>query len=91
MPRPLFAWRRCAVSLGLALTALGACAQEAVVCSLVGLPETVVHQGGRPLQLPVQELKPCDGLKVVAGEAVDQKASGLTPREWRELMDVLGR
>ena len=29
--------------------------------------------------------------RLLAGEAVDQKASGLTPREWRELMDVLGR
>jgi len=25
------------------------------------------------------------------GEAVDQKASGLSAREWRELMTVLGR
>lgn len=70
MPRPLLTWRRCAASFGLSLVALGACAQEAVVCSLGGLPGTVVHQGGRPLQLPVQEMKPCDGLKVVAGEAV---------------------
>src|SRR6185437_5170217 len=35
------------------------------------------------------------GLKVIrrllAGETVDQKASGLSPREWRELMVVLGR
>jgi len=35
------------------------------------------------------------GLKVIrrmlAGEAVDQKSSGLSPREWRELMEVLGR
>jgi thymidylate synthase (FAD) len=35
------------------------------------------------------------GLKVIrrllAGETVDQKASGLSPREWRELMAVLGR
>jgi thymidylate synthase (FAD) len=35
------------------------------------------------------------GLKVVrrmlAGEAVEQKDSGLSPREWRELMAVLGR
>jgi thymidylate synthase (FAD) len=29
--------------------------------------------------------------KLLAGEAVDQKASGLSAREWRELMDVLGR
>ena len=35
------------------------------------------------------------GLKVIrrllAGEPVDQKSSGLSPREWRELMEVLGR
>jgi thymidylate synthase (FAD) len=35
------------------------------------------------------------GLKVIrrmlAGEAVDQATSGLSPREWRELMAVLGR
>ena len=35
------------------------------------------------------------GLKVIrrmlAGEKVDQKDSGLSPREWRELMAVLGR
>jgi thymidylate synthase (FAD) len=35
------------------------------------------------------------GLKVIqrmlAGEAVEQKDSGLSPREWRELMEVLGR
>jgi thymidylate synthase (FAD) len=35
------------------------------------------------------------GLQVVrrmlAGEAVEQKDSGLSPREWRELMAVLGR
>src|SRR6202790_5486833 len=35
------------------------------------------------------------GLKVIrrllAGEPVDQKESGLSPREWRELMAVLGR
>jgi thymidylate synthase (FAD) len=35
------------------------------------------------------------GLKVIrrllAGEQVEQKASGLSPREWRELMAVLGR
>ena len=35
------------------------------------------------------------GLKVIqrllAGEPVEQKASGLSPREWRELMAVLGR
>jgi len=35
------------------------------------------------------------GIKVIrrllAGEPVDQKASGLSPREWRELMAVLGR
>jgi thymidylate synthase (FAD) len=35
------------------------------------------------------------GIKVIqcllAGEPVDQKASGLSPREWRELMTVLGR
>jgi len=29
--------------------------------------------------------------RLLAGETVDQKASGLTPREWRELMAVLGR
>ena len=35
------------------------------------------------------------GLKVIqrllAGETVEQKSSGLSPREWRELMAVLGR
>jgi len=35
------------------------------------------------------------GLKVIqrmlAGETVEQKDSGLSPREWRELMAVLGR
>jgi len=35
------------------------------------------------------------GIKVIrrmlAGETVEQKASGLSPREWRELMAVLGR
>jgi thymidylate synthase (FAD) len=35
------------------------------------------------------------GLKVIrrllAGEQLEQKSSGLTPREWRELMAVLGR
>src|SRR6202023_3572882 len=35
------------------------------------------------------------GLKVIqrmmAGEAVEQKDSGLSPREWRELMAILGR
>jgi len=35
------------------------------------------------------------GLKVIqcmlAGESVEQKESGLSPREWRELMAVLGR
>jgi len=29
--------------------------------------------------------------RMLAGEAVEQKDSGLTPREWRELMAVLGR
>jgi thymidylate synthase (FAD) len=29
--------------------------------------------------------------RMLAGEAVDQAASGLSPREWRELMAVLGR
>ncbi|MCB9959927.1 MAG: FAD-dependent thymidylate synthase [Rhodospirillaceae bacterium] len=29
--------------------------------------------------------------RLLAGEAVDQKSSGLNPREWRELMAVLGR
>jgi thymidylate synthase (FAD) len=29
--------------------------------------------------------------RLLAGETVDQKASGLSPREWRELMAVLGR
>ena len=29
--------------------------------------------------------------KMLAGESVDQKASGLSAREWRELMDVLGK
>ena len=28
--------------------------------------------------------------RMIAGEKVDQKSSGLNPREWRELMDVLG-
>jgi thymidylate synthase (FAD) len=35
------------------------------------------------------------GIKVIqrllAGETVEQKTSGLSPREWRELMVVLGR
>jgi len=35
------------------------------------------------------------GLKIIqrmlAGEQVEQKDSGLSPREWRELMAVLGR
>jgi thymidylate synthase (FAD) len=35
------------------------------------------------------------GLKVIqrmlAGETIDQVSSGLSPREWRELMAVLGR
>jgi thymidylate synthase (FAD) len=29
--------------------------------------------------------------KLIAGEAVEQPDSGLSKREWRELMDVLGR
>jgi thymidylate synthase (FAD) len=29
--------------------------------------------------------------RLIAGEAVDQKGSGLSAREWRELMAVLGR
>jgi thymidylate synthase (FAD) len=29
--------------------------------------------------------------RMLAGETVDQKDSGLSPREWRELMEVLGR
>ena len=29
--------------------------------------------------------------RMIAGEAVEQKGSGLSPREWRELMAVLGR
>jgi thymidylate synthase (FAD) len=29
--------------------------------------------------------------RMLAGEAVEQKGSGLSPREWRELMAVLGR
>ena len=29
--------------------------------------------------------------RLIAGESVDQKASGLSAREWRELMEVLGR
>jgi thymidylate synthase (FAD) len=29
--------------------------------------------------------------RMLAGEQLDQKASGLSPREWRELMAVLGR
>jgi thymidylate synthase (FAD) len=29
--------------------------------------------------------------RMLAGEAVDQAASGMSPREWRELMAVLGR
>jgi thymidylate synthase (FAD) len=27
---------------------------------------------------------------MIAGEKVDQKSSGLNPREWRELMAALG-
>jgi thymidylate synthase (FAD) len=29
--------------------------------------------------------------RMLAGEAVTQEASGLSKREWRELMEVLGR
>ena len=29
--------------------------------------------------------------RLIAGEKVDQKSSGLIAREWRELMEVLGR
>ena len=29
--------------------------------------------------------------KLLAGEEVEQKASGMSPAEWRELMAVLGR
>ena len=29
--------------------------------------------------------------RLLAGEPVEQKSSGLYPREWRELMAVLGR
>lgn len=29
--------------------------------------------------------------RMLAGEEVEQKGSGLSPREWRELMAVLGR
>jgi thymidylate synthase (FAD) len=29
--------------------------------------------------------------RLLAGEAVEQKGSGLSPREWRELMALLGR
>jgi thymidylate synthase (FAD) len=29
--------------------------------------------------------------RMLAGEQLDQKASGLSPREWRELMAVLER
>ena len=29
--------------------------------------------------------------RMLAGETVEQKDSGLSPREWRELMAVLGR
>jgi thymidylate synthase (FAD) len=29
--------------------------------------------------------------RMLAGESVDQAGSGLSPREWRELMAVLGR
>ena len=29
--------------------------------------------------------------RLLAGERVDQPSSGLSPREWRELMTVLGR
>jgi thymidylate synthase (FAD) len=29
--------------------------------------------------------------KLLAGEAVEQESSGLSPREWRELMETLGR
>jgi len=28
---------------------------------------------------------------MLAGEDVDQKGSGLSPREWREMMAALGR
>jgi len=29
--------------------------------------------------------------RLLAGEQVDQQSSGLSPREWREVMEVLGR
>ena len=29
--------------------------------------------------------------RLLAGETVEQKDSGLSPREWRELMEVLGK
>jgi thymidylate synthase (FAD) len=29
--------------------------------------------------------------RMIAGEEVDQASSGLSPREWRELMATLGR
>ena len=29
--------------------------------------------------------------RLISGEAVDQKSSGMSPREWRELMGLLGR
>lgn len=29
--------------------------------------------------------------RMLGGEEVDQKSSGMAPREWRELMAVLGR
>jgi thymidylate synthase (FAD) len=29
--------------------------------------------------------------RLLAGEEVDQKASGISPREWREMMEALGR
>ncbi len=29
--------------------------------------------------------------RLLAGEAVEQRGSGLSPREWRELMQALGR
>ena len=70
MPQPLLAGHRFVVSLGLSFAASGAFAQETVACSIGGLPGAVVHQAGRPLQLPAQEVKPCDGLKVMAGEVV---------------------
>ena len=54
----------------------------------------ITHEAFREYRLGAVQLSRT-GLEVVrrllAGEAVDQPGSGLSPREWRELMESLGR